>query len=261
MDLKPGKKWECSKCSKTFKTNTKLTRHMVTHDPDAKVTCEKHIDTGHGTMDRPRFPCTFPACEKAYLIKGHLSRHINTKHAENPVIFPCTLCIKEFKTKFELEVHILTHTTEKPYNCATCGRSFAQKPHLKRHEKTHLEKSTRDRSKCHICPQTFVTRVSLQCHVRIVHENQRNFPCKLCDKRCSNSTGLRRHVEAKHTLNKELLKIHPCEKCEFKSHSEAYLAKHKIRHNAARHECYFCGKKVFTLGELLQHCRVHTLES
>lgn len=43
MDPQPEQRWECATCSKTFKTKSYLTAHMVTHDPDAKVTCEVRV--------------------------------------------------------------------------------------------------------------------------------------------------------------------------------------------------------------------------
>ncbi|XP_021959657.1 zinc finger protein 25 [Folsomia candida] len=302
MDLKPGKKWECSKCSTTFKTNYDLTRHIVMHDPDAKVKCEtcgtifkttgalrfhtwsvhsnrkrpscdtchrvyftsaglrRHIETVHSTIKRPRFPCTVPGCEKTYLAKDALTIHVNTEHAENPARFPCTLCGKEFKTRAHLESHTPIHTTEKPYNCSKCGKSFAHKAKMKSHEKTHLEKSARDVSKCHLCPQTFLTRNGLQGHIRVVHENQRNYPCPFCDKKFSFSSGLKRHVEARHATNKAL-KIHSCDKCKYRSHTKFNLDLHRRRHKGMRHGCYFCGKRFVTFHELVQHCKVHTLES
>ncbi|OXA47567.1 zinc finger protein 25 [Folsomia candida] len=301
MDVKVAKKWDCSECSKSFKANKYLTKHMVTHDPDAKVKCEvcgtfsknrialsshmrtfhsnrkrpscdtchrvffdlrylrKHIDTVHSTMDRPRFPCTFSGCEKTFLNKGYMAHHVKTEHAQNPARFPCKLCGKEFKTRSHLKQHIPSHTTEKPYNCATCGRGFAHKGQMKNHEMTHFGKSARDVSKCHLCPKTFLTRNGLQGHIRVVHENQRNYPCTFYDKRFSISSHLKRHVEAKHPANKEL--IHSCDKCEYMSHSKHNCAAHRMRHNAARQECYFCVKKFVTLNELVKHYRVHTLET
>ncbi|OXA47381.1 oocyte zinc finger protein XlCOF26 [Folsomia candida] len=287
MDLQPGKNRERSKCSKPLKTNYDLTRHMVTHDLDANFKCQvskyncslkrpscdtcyrvffssanlrQHINTVHSRMDRPRFPCTVPECWKTYLDKRSLSKHMKTEHAEKPIRFPCTLCGKELKTKHDLENHISTHTSEKPYNCATCGRSFAFKGKMKLHQMTHLEKSSREVIKCHICPQTFLSRDVLFRHVRVVHENQRNHPCVVCDKRFSSSSNLRRHVEARHPANKEL-KIYSCGKCEYRSHSKHNLTQHSVRHNAARHGCYFCGTKFLMFPDLVGHCRVHTLEN
>lgn len=39
--MKPGKK--CPTWSKTFKSVSDLSRHVVTHDPDGKVKCEVSI--------------------------------------------------------------------------------------------------------------------------------------------------------------------------------------------------------------------------
>ncbi|XP_035713494.1 zinc finger protein 480-like [Folsomia candida] len=286
MDLNPENKWECQNCSKMFETNRRLTRHMVTHDPDAKVKCEvcdiivknrttlsshmwrlhsnrkrpscgtchrpfptfaslrRHTDAIHNAEERPRFPCTFPGCGKTYLHKGGVSQHVKAEHTENPVRFRCTLCGKEFKVRSKLAQHIRTHTTEKPYNCATCGRGLAKIEARKRHQMTHLEKSARDVSKCHICPQTFISWSGLQYHIRFTHENLRDYLCPVCDKRFCHASTLKRHVEEIHNTGK----IHFCDKCEYKSYSKANLASHRMRHNAAKYGCYFCGKKFFTFS-------------
>ncbi|OXA45150.1 oocyte zinc finger protein XlCOF14 [Folsomia candida] len=222
-------------------------------------TLRRHIAVIHSTMERPRFPCSFPGCSKTYLYKRHILEHVKIDHAKNPVRFPCTLCGKEFKTRTELERHIPTHTTEKPYNCATCGRSYANRGNMISHQKTHLEKSTRPVSKCHVCPQTFLSSRGLQYHIRAVHESRRDHPCEFCDKRLSTPASLKRHVGVMHVMNKGL--IRSCDKCEYKSYLIDNLARHRMRHNPARHECYFCRKKFFSFGELGKHFSVHTLES
>ncbi|XP_035701240.1 gastrula zinc finger protein XlCGF46.1-like [Folsomia candida] len=298
MDLK---KWECPTCSKTFKNKHHFNRHVITHDPYAKVKCEicgkisknpvvlashmktvhgsqtrptcelchktfcnsyslrGHMDSMHASVERPRFPCTFPACEKTYANQSNLSQHVSTEHAENPVRFRCALCGIETKCRSNLERHILTHTTEKTHTCATCGRRFPQMGGLRMHEMTHLDKSTRESFRCPLCPQTFHTGLILRGHIRHVHENQRNYACTFCDKSFSTSNKLNRHVNGVHPANKE--KIHSCDKCEYRSNSKEYLACHQRRHDAKKHECYFCGEKFVTFSDLVIHCgRRHTLE-
>ncbi|XP_035713597.1 zinc finger protein 888-like [Folsomia candida] len=300
MGPHPVKKFQCPECSKTFKDKYHLKDHEITHDPDAKVKCEicgkvlknpvtlishmrkihsnrerpkcatcqrlfynaaslrRHIAARHSTMDRPRFPCQFLGCEKIYQTRGGLRTHVVADHVENQVRFPCTLCGKDFKIRTELESHTSRHTREKPYNCATCGRSFTHVGVMKHHEMTHLEASRRVMSKCRLCMQAFSDKDNLRRHIRVVHENPRNYPCTFCDKRFDSASNLKRHVEGVHPTNKEL--IHSCEKCEYKSHSKANLSFHAKRHLAASHKCYFRGKKFRTFPELVQHCRVHTLE-
>lgn len=54
----------------------------------------------------------------------------------------CSICSKGFKDKYSVNVHIRTHTGEKPFACSLCGKSFRQKAHLAKHYQTHLQKST-----------------------------------------------------------------------------------------------------------------------
>lgn len=126
-------------------------------------------------------------------------------------------------------------------------------------QKTHLDKSSRDLLHCHVCAQTFLRKSSVQRHIRVVHENQRNYLCKFCAKRFSSSAHLTRHVEARHPGNIEL--IYSCEQCGYKTHSKGYIADHRKRHLAGTRGCYFCGKKFITFQELVKHCSgIHTLE-
>lgn len=50
----------------------------------------------------------------------------------------CSICTKGFKDKYSVNVHIRTHTGEKPFNCSLCGKSFRQKAHLAKHYQTHI---------------------------------------------------------------------------------------------------------------------------
>jgi|GEM_PF-4971439 len=50
----------------------------------------------------------------------------------------CSICAKGFKDKYSVNVHVRTHTGEKPFTCNLCGKSFRQKAHLAKHYQTHL---------------------------------------------------------------------------------------------------------------------------
>ncbi|XP_035713724.1 gastrula zinc finger protein XlCGF7.1-like isoform X2 [Folsomia candida] len=186
----PNAKVKCQICWKFFKNPPSLYAHMrrihSNRERPSCPTCHRvfsrstnvraHIKAVHSTRERPRVPCTFPGCGNTYQNKGGLGQHMKIEHAENPIRFPCTLCRKSFKTKADFEKHISTHTTEKPFECTKCGRSFAVRASMKTHEMTHLEKSARAMLQCHICTPTLLTRRALKHHIRLVHENRRNYP-------------------------------------------------------------------------------------
>jgi hypothetical protein len=70
----------------------------------------------------------------------HLKTH------DPSIVFPCSVCRKEFNRKQNLKVHYRTvHLGLKPFECV-CGQSFGHKHLLQRHLRTgdgfHAEKST-----------------------------------------------------------------------------------------------------------------------
>ncbi|XP_035714996.1 zinc finger protein 195-like [Folsomia candida] len=182
------------------------------------------------------------------------------EHVPNPVRFKCTFCRNVFKTRSDLERHIGTHTTERPYPCQTCGSRCTSHTTLRAHERTHLERSIRTTFRCQFCPSTFLHNSTKWKHVKASHENRR-YPCNICDKVYMASNDLKRHVISKHSNMSS--PPNSCGKCEYKSWSKHELTVHVRRvHDGVKNcECYFCGKRFFRFAQLVEHSRrIHTLE-
>ncbi|KAK6641656.1 hypothetical protein RUM44_013371 [Polyplax serrata] len=112
------RKYICDICGFASKTSGNHYRHKNTHKTGGIKsfhceTCGKSFDSklklsSHQIIHRPVRPHVCKVCNKAFLYKNKLERHILLVHAkERP--FPCTLCGKKLASKFGLGIHLKTH--------------------------------------------------------------------------------------------------------------------------------------------------------
>ncbi|RKP00991.1 hypothetical protein CXG81DRAFT_8382, partial [Caulochytrium protostelioides] len=53
--------------------------------------------------------------------------------------YRCDVCPATFSRSHDLKRHFFIHTQERPYACATCGKGFARRDALRRHERSLRE--------------------------------------------------------------------------------------------------------------------------
>jgi len=110
-------------CTKMFRDNSAMRKHLHTHGPRVHVCAE---------------------CGKAFVESSKLKRHQLVHTGEKP--FQCTFegCGKRFSLDFNLRTHVRIHTGDRPYVCPFdgCNKKFAQSTNLKSHILTHAKQKS-----------------------------------------------------------------------------------------------------------------------
>lgn len=159
-----AKKFVCSQCARCFKDSRTLVAHEKTHLPD-------YLKLTH--------PCEI--CNKKFVNKNSLKSHITSVH-EMANLYTCETCGKGkktskknsmsrttyelirslgFSTKSNLKSHLYVHSSRKDVQCDTCSARFKNMDSLRKHKKTHLEKS----HVCTICANRYRNRNNLKAHM------------------------------------------------------------------------------------------------
>ncbi|KAF3689377.1 Gastrula zinc finger protein XlCGF57.1 [Channa argus] len=162
-----NKLYKCPACSKTFKHNKDLQRHISCH-----------------TGEKP-FDC--PECGKTFRQKGSLHIHMRKHTGEKP--FSCLVCGKRFTQSGTLSAHMRIHTGEKPYSCSVCKKRYIERGTLVRHMRVHTGEKP---FMCSLCGKRFSEKGNLNKHHRI-HTGEKPFRCSDCEKRFSLLSHLKNH--------------------------------------------------------------------
>ncbi|XP_055850569.1 uncharacterized protein LOC129915129 [Episyrphus balteatus] len=85
------------------------------------------------------FPC--PHCEKTFVVQLDLNEHMKTTHSARP--FYCSICYKTFRQEPHLKIHIqMSHTKSRNFKCSECDRVFLTFYILNKHMRSHKGKKS-----------------------------------------------------------------------------------------------------------------------
>ena len=87
----------------------------------------------HDKGKQKEFECT--VCLKLFSNKGNLNRHGRIHSKEKS--YECQICKKRFVYSHHLKNHEIIHSGEKPFKCKKCNKCFNQQSALKYHEQLH----------------------------------------------------------------------------------------------------------------------------
>ncbi|KAJ8728649.1 hypothetical protein PYW07_006345 [Mythimna separata] len=119
-------------------------------------------------------------------------RHLPTHTDERN--FHCAACGKSFRQLSTLSQHRAIHSAERPYACEVCNKTFNRVSTLISHRKTHSDEKP---YKCHICPKGFHQKGNLRNHL-FTHTNERPYRCNICLKGFNQQSNLVCHKNKAH---------------------------------------------------------------
>ncbi|RUS87656.1 hypothetical protein EGW08_004579, partial [Elysia chlorotica] len=202
----------------------------------SKFFWENHIRHFH-CSGKP-YQCPFDGCDRSFTGKSKLELHVRSHTDERPFI--CDKCGHGFRGNQELKAHKLTHTNEKAYQCPKCDKNFKLLSSMKRHLQFH-DGNMPYHCDHHGCKKMFKSRYDLKCHYRL-HTGEKPYKCK------EPGCGMAFRIPCQFTMHKrshtgERPFVCTMDGCNMAYASSNTLQAHMLTHTTDRPFCCeYCGK-------------------
>ena len=205
-----NEKLMCQLCKKSFKTESYMKSHLLTHTGEKPYKCSecgkqfRYKDSlkAH-TRDHTgeKFKCQYKTCDKEFNRLRELKDHQNIHPLENDkeinFTFACNICDAKFLRKKQLSNHMETHR-HNVEPCSICGKIMKNVACLRSHMKNH---TTTKNYSCSTCGKAFKRNFDLTVHLRI-HNGLKPYKCTICQKTFSLSSTLAKHKRYHDKLDK-----------------------------------------------------------
>ena len=174
--------------------------------------------------------------------------------------FVCTFCQRsKFPSLAHSILHVSTCSTEVSdagkvglYLCYLCGKRWFELKGIKAHL-LEDHKSVKCFFPCQKCKARFYLPRDITRHELLVHsinDQESENVCKICQKKFSSHSKMKRHVKSIHVASKD----HVCNTCGKGFALKEKLTKHaKIHSTEKSHRCNVCGKAFKQFCNLRQH--------
>lgn len=186
-----------------------------------------------------------------------------------PELF-CYICQKSYTKAYPLSKHLDEHYSNRkvmndnPHPCSKCGKIFTSEKFLECHMKSSHEKEKN--YDCRVCNRRFSTAKILRIH-RKVHEKERKYNCELCCASFRFQNAIIIHVEdhiAKLPFPKELLDLHVIPSIDENSQAPPGVNA-DLLNGGILYKCSQCPQKFATVNERRnhqsrEHPKIHTCE-
>ncbi|XP_069173772.1 zinc finger and BTB domain-containing protein 7A isoform X14 [Procambarus clarkii] len=110
-------------------------------------------------------------------------------------IMRCPCCGYTTSSRSHMEIHVATHTGEKPFACPHCPFRAVHSANLKTHLRIHTGEKP---FTCPFCPYSAAQKEKLKAHIR-THTGEKPFACEHCPYRSTRKDHLKSHVRLRHT--------------------------------------------------------------
>ncbi|GAB0097503.1 zinc finger protein 354A-like isoform X1 [Sergentomyia squamirostris] len=248
----------CILCQAVFSILEDLNNHLPMHLDNSSVDLINSPDDDTTSVSHEMVEVKINDENVETKKKRGRPKKIVTKGQETEKKYKCSQCPYTSKNASNLKKHLKTHTGFKPYECALCGKVYAEKYDLRIHLQLKHTKPEKKET-CSFCGKTFNFMVRLQSHIRAIHRPREKISCFICGKLYSTRGGLYFHLKT-HNKDPETYKCDECNKSFEKQH---YLQRHNRQvHTAARFFCKWegCIFRTVSRSVLVDHQRTHTGE-